>query len=132
MPPVNYYELALQEDLNIGVGTTTKRNPGGGSLPGTQIGIHSLAVGQVAATGSWSTSTLTALGTTTFTVTVPGAEVGDFVLTPVFEFSLGGLVAFAEVTASNTVTVRLFNPTSTSIPQSAADIDVRVLVLKSR
>ena len=129
MPTVNYYELLTQEDLNIGVGVGTKRNPGGGSLVATQVGIHSLAVGQLAVSSSYDPPVINSLGTTTTTVTVQGATLGDFVFAS-FSLSLGGLLMFAEVSAANTVTVMLFNPTTAAI--NVASGTIRVLVMKSR
>ncbi len=43
------YEKLVQEDLNIGTSAAiTVTSPAGGSLTGTQIGIHTVAVGQTA------------------------------------------------------------------------------------
>jgi hypothetical protein len=125
----HYYEKLFQEDVNFGVGVGTKRNPGGGQLTGTEIGIHSMAVGQAQVSGTWDPPSVNSLGTTTTMVTVPGASLGDKVMVS-FSLSLGGLMMFAEVTATNTVTVTLFNPTTAAIDLGSGTLSV--LVLKSR
>jgi len=126
---IHYYETAKQDDLEWGVDTTVKRNPGGGQLTATQIGIHSMSVGQAAVSQVWDPASIPALGTASTTVTVSGAALGDFVERS-FSLSLQNLLLFADVTAANTVTVTLFNPTT-----AAVDLDsgtLRILVLKSR
>jgi hypothetical protein len=133
MVAVNYYEPAFQEDLNVGVGTGTKRNPAGGSLPGTQIGIHTLALGQAAVPDTWAPGTLTALGTTTHDVTVTGAALGDFAhvsFDNATNNALGGAILSAYVSQANIVKCVLFNPTQSSLTITSGT--VRVLVLKSR
>ena len=129
MTEVNYYETAKQEDVDWGVGTTTKRNPGGGTLAATQIGIHSMGVGQGAVSVTYDPPSLISLGIITTTVTVSGAALGDFVNVS-FSLPLSGLLMFAEVTASNTITVTFFNPTTLPIDVSSGTL--KVLVLKSR
>jgi hypothetical protein len=129
MTTVNYYELLAQEDLNVGVGVTTKRNPAGGSLVATQVGIHSLAVGQIAISQTWDPTSVGSLAVVSTTVTVSGAALGDFVIAS-FSLDLAGLLLFVYVSATNTVTVSLFNPTTVAIDLSSGAL--KVLVLKSR
>ena len=126
---VNYYELLAQEDLNVGIGVGTKRNPGGGTLVATQIGMHSLAIGQAVVELDYDPPPINSLGRTTIAVTVQGAGLGDFVLAS-FKLPLGGLIMFAEVTGDNVVTVTFFNPTTAAIDITARTI--RILVFKSR
>lgn len=129
MTAVNYYETLKQEDLDVGVGTTTKRNPGGGTLAATQVGIHTFGQGQQAVTQTWDPGSVI-LGTpTSTTVTVQGASVGDYVLVS-FSLALGGLQLWGEVTTANTVTVYLANPTSAAVDLASGTL--KVLVLKSR
>lgn len=129
MTVVHYYELLAQEDLNVGVGVTTKRNPAGGTLVATQVGIHSFAIGQLAISQTWDPASVGSLAVVTTTVTVPGAALGDFAFAS-FSLSLAGLLLYAYVSATNTVTISLFNPTSSAIDLSSGT--VKVLVLKSR
>jgi hypothetical protein len=129
MVDVHYYETLVQEDINVGIGTTTKRNPGGGSLAGTQVGLHSLGVGQQAVTQTWDPSSVASLAVSTVNVTVAGAALGDFVVAS-FSLYLGGLILSAEVSAANTVTATLFNPTTSAIDLASGTL--KVLVLKSK
>lgn len=124
------YERIVQQDLNTGTGAVTVTNPGGGSLPGTQIGIHSFGIGQAATTATWAPGDITAGSYATTTATVSGAAVGDFVLV-----SHGGiataspLILSARVEAANTVRVILFNPAATAATPASGTL--KVLVLKS-
>lgn len=67
---------------------------------------------------------IAAAASTTTTVTVTGATLGDFAEAS-FSLALGGLTISAAVTATNTVTVTLFNPT-------AGAIDLASGVLRAR
>jgi hypothetical protein len=64
-------------------------------------------------------------GTTTTTITVTGAALGDFARVS-FGVSLAGLTATAYVSASNTVTVVLHNPTAGAIDLASTTIRARV------
>ncbi len=125
---IAYYELLGQEDLSVGITTFVKRNPGGGSLTATQVGIHTLAVGQVATSATWDPSSVAAGGTQSTTVTVSGAALGDFALAS-FSLDLSGLTLSSYVSATNTVTVVLTNLTGAAVNLSSGTL--RVLVLKS-
>lgn len=65
-----------------------------------------------------------AAGTTT-TVTVTGAALGDFALAS-FSLSLQGLMQSAEVTATDTVTVSLFNKTGGTLDIASGTLKARV------
>jgi hypothetical protein len=108
MSSTAYYEKIVQEDLNTGVSTATIRNPGGGTLTGTQISLSSLAVGQLKATASWTPGGVAASSYATTTVTVTGAALGDFAMAS-YSNSISYLNLSAAVTATNTVTVTLSN-----------------------
>ena len=54
MSVIAYYERLCQEDIEFGDSTTSKRNPGGGTLSATQVSLSSLAIGQAEATASWT------------------------------------------------------------------------------
>jgi len=124
------YEKVVQEDLNVGTsGSVVVTNPGGGSLLGTQIGIHSVAVGQVAFTDTWDPSSIDAAGYEAKDVTIPGAAVGDFVLLSLSTILTNDMILAGNVSAADTVTAILFNPTS-----GAIDVDegtLSILVFKS-
>jgi hypothetical protein len=124
-----YRDLALQEDLNVGVSTGTRRHPAGGTLTGTQIGIHSIAVGQVKVTATWDPGEVAAGGKVSTTITVAGATLGDFVFRS-FSLDVQGLTFTADVTATNTVTVTLANLTGAAVDLASGTL--AVLVLKSK
>ena len=74
---IAYYERLTSEDLECGVSLTTKRNPAGGTLTATQVGIHTLAVGQAATSATWDPASIAAGSYATTTVSVPGATLGE-------------------------------------------------------
>lgn len=124
-----YYDKILQENLNTGVGTGTRRSPAGGTLTGTQVGIHSLAVGQAKVSATWDPGSVAAGASTTTTVTVSGAALGDFVMVS-FSLALQGLQLTASVSATNTVEVVLSNLTGAAVDLASGTL--AVLVFKSR
>jgi hypothetical protein len=126
---IDYYETLGGEDINVGVDTFVSRNPGGGTLTSTQVGIHTFAVGQLKATATWNPASVSAGQSVTTTVTVTGASLGDFTMAS-FSLSLAGLVLNSYVSAANTVTAVLSNPTSAAIDLASGTL--AVLVLKSR
>ena len=125
---IAYFERVCQQDIDTGVGTGTKRNPGGGTLTTTQVGIHTLAVGQAGATATWDPASLASGSSVSTTVTVSGAALGDFVLAS-FSLSLSGLTLSAYVSTTNTVTVVIGNHTGTAVDIASGTL--KVLVLKS-
>jgi hypothetical protein len=125
------YEKVVQEDLNVGTSNAvTVTNPAGGSLTGTQINIASVAVGQVAWTETWNPSSIAAAGYESEDVTVPGAAVGDFVLTSLSTIVTNDMMISGHVSAADTVKVILFNPTAGAI--NVAEGTLSVLVFKAR
>lgn len=125
------YEKVVQEDLDVGTSAAvTVTNPGGGTLTGTQIGIHSVAVGQVAWTETWDPGSISAGSYETEDVTVPGAAVGDFVLASHDKMLTSAMMISGHVSATDTVTVVLFNPTIAAIDVDSGTL--AVLVFKSR
>lgn len=121
-------ETLVQEDLNVGTGSATVTNPSGGTLTGTQIGIHSFAVGQVKTAATWNPNSIAVGGSEEKDITVSGAALGDFAIAS-FSLDLQGLTISAYVSATNTVTVTLANLTSAAV--DIASGTVRVLVFKS-
>ena len=124
-----YRDLALQEDLNVGVETGERRHPAGGTLSGTQIGIHSLAVGQLQVAATWNPGEVAAGAKVSTTITVAGAALGDFVMRS-FSLDLQELTLTADVVATNTVELVLANLTGSAVDLGSGTL--RVLVLKSR
>ena len=125
------YEKVVQEDLNVGTSASvTVTNPGGGSLTGTQIGLHSFAVGQIAFSETWNPDSIAAAGYESEDVTVPGAAVGDYVMVSFNTMLTNDMMICGHVSAANTVKVILFNPTSGAINLGSGTLSV--LVFKSR
>lgn len=124
------YEKIVQEDLDVGTSTVTVTNPTGGSLTGTQIGIHSVAVGQVAWTETFDAGSIAAAGYEAEDVTVPGAAVGDFVMASLTTMGTNDMMLTAHVSAADTVKVVLFNPTSGAIDLGSGTL--AVIVFKAR
>lgn len=70
-------------------------------------------------------ASIAAAGVATTTVTVPLAKVGDNrTYTASMSNGWGGLIAFCEVTAANTVTVTAFNPTAGAIDLASGTLSV--------
>ena len=126
---VAYYELLVQEDITFGTSTTVKRNPGGGSLTGTQVNIGSLALTQRKITTTYDPGEIASGATATTTVTVTGAALGDFAVAS-FSLDLSGLSVSAYVSATSTVTVVFANLTGS--PVDLASGTLSVLVFASR
>lgn len=126
---IAYYEKVCQQDLDTGVDVTSKRNPGGGTLTATQIGIHTIAVGQAKASATWDPGSVAAGAAASTTITVSGAALGDFALAS-FSLSLSGLTLSAYVSATNTVTVVLSNLTAAVVDLASGTL--AAIVFKSR
>jgi hypothetical protein len=125
------YEKVVQEDLNIGTGSgVTVTNPGGGTLTGVQIGLHSVAVGQLAVAEIWNPAAIAAAGYEAKSVTVPGAAVDDFVMVSLSTMLTNDMMLTASVSAADTVTAILFNPTAGALNLGSGTL--RVLVFKAR
>lgn len=125
------YEKIVQEDLNVGTSDdVTVTNPGGGTLTGTQIGIHSFAVGQIAYSETWNPDSIAAGGYESEDITVPGAAVGDYVMVSFNTMVTNDMTISGHVSATDTVRVVLFNPTAGAI--NLAEGTLSVLVFKSR
>jgi hypothetical protein len=122
------YEKVVQQDLNTGTGAVNVTAPGGGTLASTQIGIHSLSVGQVKVTGTWNPASVASGATVTTTLTVTGASLGDFTLAS-FSLSLQGMQLTSYVSAADTVTVVLSNLTGSAVDLASGTL--ATIVLKS-
>lgn len=103
----------LQEDINTGIDPATKPNPGGGTLSGTQVGLHSWAIGQVPLCYDFAETTIAAGGSASQVLDFPGLVLGDHaeVMT---SFDLSGILMHWGVT-EDAVTVYLRNLTGSAI-----------------
>ena len=77
-------------------------------------------------TTTYDAPSISASGTTTTTVTVTGAALGDAVEDVSFGVSLQGLVLTSYVSATDTVTLVLFNPTGSPVNLASTTVNVRV------
>lgn len=75
---------------------------------------------------TYDAPSIAAAGSTSTTVTATGAAVGDLVEAVSFGVSTAGLVVTAQVTAANTVTVWLYNPTAAAINLASTTVRVKV------
>jgi len=124
-----YYERLVQEDIDTGDSTTTKRNPGGGTLTATQVSLSSFARGQIEATATWQPGTagvIASQSSSSTTITVAGAAAGDKVLASLTTLTTAALIISAHVSAANTVTVVIANLSGSNV--TIADGELSVLV----
>jgi hypothetical protein len=124
------YERVVQEDLNTGTSTTSVTTPTGGTLTGTQIGIHTVAVGQLQVTTTWNPSSIAAGSYEAKDVTVPGAAVGDFAIAKLSTILTDAMTLSCHVSAADTVKCVLHNPTASPVNLGSGTLGV--LVFKSR
>lgn len=125
-----WVERIVQDDLNVGTGTLWLKAPGGGEILSTQMGLHSVARGQKAYESTWAPGTITTGSKASTTVTVPDAEVGDFVLVSHDKVLTSELRITGHINAADTVRVVIHNPTSASV--TVASGTLKVLVVPSR
>ena len=120
------YEPLVQEDLNIGTAMTFVGAPGGGELRSTQVGLHSVARGQRAYEASWTPGAILTTGKASITVTVPDAATGDLVLASHDQILTSDLRITGHVSAADTVTVVIHNPTGSTVTVGAGTVAVIV------
>lgn len=125
-------ETWMAQDLDLGNSTTSKTHPGGGTLNGHQICLSTLSTSGASGdpeTASWDTGSIAAGSYATKEVTVQGAALGDFAMASL-SLDVQDMQLNANVTAANTVTVTLFNPTGSAIDIGTPTL--KVLVFKTR
>lgn len=125
-------ETWMAEDLEYGIGNTSKTHAGGGVLNGHQISLSSFSTAGPAGTAPsvvWDPSTVANGASVNTTVPVPGAAFGDFAIAS-FSLDLQGATLTAYVSAPNVVTVVLANLSGGVL--DIASGTVRVLVFKTR
>ena len=71
-------------------------------------------------------ASIAASGTATADITVTGAALGDYVMVAA-PYDLQGLVCTAYVSAADTVTIVLFNPTAGAVDLASGDWKVKVM-----
>lgn len=96
------------------------------SFTGLAIGDTDLFTAVYNGTATIDPASIAAGATATTTITATGAAVGDFVIVAP-GVSLAGLVMTSYVSAANTVTVVLYNPTAGAIDLASSTWKARVL-----
>jgi hypothetical protein len=120
------YQKLVQEDLNVGTEAVWVTAPGGGDLRTTQVGIHTVARGQVAYESAWTPGAIAAGSNATTTVSVPDAATGDFVVASHDKILTNPLRISGHVSVAGTATVIIHNPTASSITVAAGTVRVVV------
>jgi hypothetical protein len=95
--------------------------------PAVLYGLPDLRHGarELVAEAAWDPSSIAAGGSTTTTVSVPGARPGDFVQAA---YSVATILPFqAQVSAQDTVTVVAWNRTGAAVDLAAGTVRVRVV-----
>lgn len=87
---------------------------------------HCCGTEKLTGSATYDAPSIAAAGTTTTTVTVTGAVLGDKVTAVTFGVSLAGLVETAYVSAADTVTIVLYNPTAGAIDLASTTVNVEV------
>lgn len=113
------YARLLQEDLNTGIGPAIRPNPGGGLLTGTQIGLHSWAIGQTPVCYDFAGATIADGGVFSQELDLPGLELGDCAVVTI-DMDLMGVHMHWEVT-EDLITVYLRNLTGASVTLPAGE-----------
>ena len=113
---------------NAEANTTTfisaSTSPTNGDYRGN-VAVTSTAVQPLSGSTTWDPANIAAGASTTTTVAVTGAAVGDYVI-PSFSLSLAGTVLTAYVSGANTVTAVLSNPTAGAVDLASGTLKVRV------
>jgi hypothetical protein len=116
------YEKLVGNDLNLGQSTgIVVTNPGGGTIIGTQISLTTFSLAGAdgsAPTLAWSPASVPAGQSVTTTLTVVGAQLGDKVDVWA-NISLSGCQLTGYVSAANTITIVLANPTTAAVALGA-------------
>jgi len=121
-------ETWMSEDLELGVDSTTKTHPGGGTLNGTQISLSTFSRAGASGTSettTWDPGEIASGSSEEKEITVQGAQLGDFVLASL-NIDLAGLMLSAYVSAENTVTASLYNLSGGAVNLGSATLKVAV------
>jgi hypothetical protein len=121
-----YFERLVEEDLDCGDSTATKRNPGGGTLSGTQVSLSTFSLGQNEVTATWAPGLIANQAQATTTITVTGARAGDKVLASLTTLTTAALLISAHVSANDTVTVVIANLSGASATLASGTLSVLV------
>lgn len=125
-------ETVCGQDLDLGIGTTVKTHPAGGTLTGNQINIGTFSTSgakAVSTTKTWAPASPLASGSqVTTTITVAGATTTGLhkVLASFSGMASLNLMISAHVSAASTVTVILANLSGSPITIPSGTLSVLV------
>lgn len=122
-------EKVTGQDLNLGTGTTTVTNPGGGTLPATQISISTFGINGAAGaatTQSCITQTINAGQSVLLSAVITGVQFGDIILSA-YSVSLGSCILAASCAGANSVSATIFNPTTQSTTVASGTLTLLAL-----
>lgn len=122
-------ETLCAEDLDLGVSSTTKTHAGGGTLNGTEISLSTLSIAGAAGyatTATWDPGSVAVGGSTSTSVSVPGAVVGDKVHVSHSSLGANDIMISGHVSAADTVRVVLFNPSAAAIDLASGTLSILV------
>jgi hypothetical protein len=122
-------ETIAGEDLDLGVSSTTKTHAGGGTLNATKISLSTFSLAGAAGlapTSTWDPGSVAVGGSTSTSISVPGAAIGDKVLPSLSTMLANDIMISAHVSASDTVRVVLFNPSSAAIDLASGTLSLLV------
>lgn len=122
-------DTLMAQDLELGIGTTSKEHPGGGTLNGHQISLSTFSVAGAAGTattGTWAPGLIVTGSQATTTLVVAGAVIGDKVLVSLSTLTTEALLFTGHVSAANQVTVVLVNLTGSNVTIASGTLSVLV------
>lgn len=111
------------------MGTTAKGAAGGLATLGSDGKLTAAQRDRLTATASLDFGSMATLVTLELTITVTGAAVGDAVALAAPATINAGLIWCGRVSATNTVTVRLYNSTNATVDPASATWGVAVVKL---
>ena len=120
------FQPLIEEDLNVGTEAVWVGAPGGGQIRATQIGLHTVARGQLSYSATWAPGVVPAGDFANTTLTVPDATIGDFVMASHDKMLTNDLSIFGHVEADDTVQVIIFNPTAADVTVASGTVAVLV------
>ena len=124
-------ERLMSEDIERGVGSTSKTHPSGGTLNGYKVNIGSFSTKEsdAAVTATWDPGSIASGAEEVVEVTVTGTALGDFVLVS-FSLDVADLTLTAQVTATDTVTVQLSNLSGSAVDLGSGILKVSVFKVR--
>jgi len=125
------YEKLVQEDFNVGTSRVWITAPAGGQARATQVGIHTPAVGQQKWTKTWNPGSIAAGSYATTDVTVTDAAVGALCMASHDKMLTNDLDISVHISAADTATVIIHNPTSAAVTVASGTVAVVVFNSKS-